>query len=203
MVRKFLVVLCGLSIFGSLAVFTGGGVASAYPPATGFGSCKFSVGKGTFSPPLTPPGSASVTVEKIKFTVSLSKDCGSVVTTPTGDTINALTSITGSGTYVNTGFANSCTGLNADNVGTIKVKTVWHASTAIAPTKATFTGSAGTITNVGPIRDITLNGPSAVTGSFGVGNTLGKLVLATSIPVVCPPSLSAFKITGSYTEYQN
>ena len=145
MIRKVLLVLGGMSIVGSVVVFTGG-TAFAHPAATGLGSCKFKAGKGTFSPPLTPGGSASVTVEKFTFTVSPSADCGSVVSSPPNTNINTLISVTGSGTYVNTGFANSCTALNADNVGTIKVKTKWGAAPAIAPTKATFTGNVGTIT---------------------------------------------------------
>jgi hypothetical protein len=202
MTRKVLFVLCGISVLSSLVVFIGG-IASANPIASCFGSCKFSAGKGTFSPPLTPGGSVSVTVEKIKFTVSPSADCGSVVTSPSGTSINTLHSVTGTGTYVNSGFANSCTALNADNVGTIKVKTKWGAAPPIAPTNATFTGNVGTITNSGPIRDITLTTPVTVTGSFGPGNTGGAVALATTIPVACPPVVKIFKITGSYTDYSN
>jgi hypothetical protein len=202
MMRKVLMVLGGMSILASMVVFTGGS-AFANPIAYGFGSCKFSAGKGTFSPPLTPAGSASVNVEKITFTVSPSADCGSVVTSPSGTSINTLTSVTGTGTYVHSGFANSCTALNADNVGTIKVKTKWGAAPPIAPTKATFAGNVGTITNSGPIRDITLTTPTVVTGSFGPGNTGGTVALATSIPVACPPVVTTFKITGSYTDYSN
>ncbi len=203
MIRKVLLVLGGMSVVASVVVFTGG-TAFANPVASGFGSCKFTAGKGTFSPPLTPGGSASVTVEKITFIVSPSADCGSVVTSPPNTTINTLNSVTGSGTYVNTGgFANSCTALNADNVGTIKVKTKWGAAPPIAPTKATFTGNVGTITNSGAIRDITLTTPTTVTGSFGPGNTGGTLALKTSIPVACPPVVTTFKIKGSYTDYSN
>ncbi len=204
MIRKVLLVLSGMSVVASVLVFTGGSAFAQPPVASGFGSCKFTAGKGTFSPPLTPGGSASVTVEKITFTVSPSADCGSVVTSPPNTTINTLNLVTGSGTYVNnTGFANSCAALGADNVGTIKVKTKWGAAPPIASTKAKFMGNVGTITNSGPIRDITLTTPTTVTGSFGPGNTGGTVALATSIPVACPPVVTSFKITGSYTDYSN
>jgi hypothetical protein len=203
--RRLLVLLGSLSILSSLVVFVGGGTASAMPLGVGFGSCKFSAGKGTFSPKLTPAGSASVTAVKIKFNVSLSKDCGSVVTSPSGDTINALTSVVGSGTYNAGAFANKCGNFETIDTATVKVKTTWHAvPTAIAPSVSTYTALAGTVA-AGPPVVITLNGPpgSAVTGSFSSPTNTGtKIVLTTSIPA-CPANVAAFKITGSYTELSN
>lgn len=203
--RKLLLVLGSLSILSSLVVFTGAGTASAMPLGVGFGSCKFSAGKGTFNPPLTPTGTAAVTAVKIKFTVSLSKDCGSVVTAPSGDNINALTSVVGTGKYKAGAFANQCANFETIDTATVKVTTTWHAvPTAIAPSVSTYTALAGTVAP-GPPVVITLNGPpgSAVTGSFSAPpNTGTKIVLATTIPA-CPASVAAFKITGSYTELSN
>ncbi len=203
--RRLLLVLGSLSILSSLVVFIGGGTASAMPLGVGLGSCKFSAGKGTFTPKLTPTGSAGVTAVKIKFTVSLSKACGSVLTSPSGDTIKTLTSVVGTGKYLAGAFANKCTNFETIDTATVKVTTTWHAvPTAIAPSVSTYTALAGTVA-AGPPVVITLNGPpgSAVTGSFSAPpNTGTKIVLTTSIPA-CPANVAAFKITGSYTDLSN
>lgn len=202
--RKPIVCLGSLLVVTSLAVVVAPPVASAFPNAVGSASCKFQTGSGTFSPPLTPTGTASVTKVTIKFTVNPAKDCSSFLTSPSGDAITGLTSIVGKGNYKAASFANSCSNFETTDVANIKVKTNWIATTAIAPTSTHYINQSGTVA-AGPPVVITLNGPPAttVTGSFGTPtNTGAKLVLKTTIPA-CPATVSAFKITGSYTSFSN
>jgi hypothetical protein len=202
--RKSLVSLGSLLIIVSLAVVVAPPIASAQPDAVGNGSCKFQAGTGSFSPALSPAGTASVTSVTIKFTVSTAKDCSSSLTTPTNGVIKGLTNIVGQGKYKASGFANKCTNFETIDLANIKVTTNWIAAPAIAATSTHYINQPGTVA-AGPPVVITLNGPPAttVTGSFSTpANTGAKLVLTTTIPA-CPAHVSAFKITGSYTSFSN
>ena len=121
--RKVLILLGSLSLFGSLLVLGESGTAWAAVPATGAAACKFVPGTGTFSPPLTPTGTASVKIVKFHFTATTYSSCGGSVTSPTGDTVTGVTTVVGSGTYkLASGFANSCANFaSADIVKKIKV----------------------------------------------------------------------------------
>jgi hypothetical protein len=203
--KKPMVRLGSVLIVVSLALLIAPTAASALPDAVGSGSCKFTAGVGTFSPALTPTGSATVTKVTIKFSVNANKDCGSSLTSPTGGVIKGVTSIVGQGKYALAGgFANMCSNFVTADTVKIKVQTNWLASPAIAPSVTHYVLGAGTVAG-GPGAVITFNGPpgSTVTGSFATPpNTGAKLVLSTSIPA-CPASVSSFKITGSYTSFSN
>ena len=202
--RKSLVCLSSLLIVVSIAVFVAPPIASANPDAVGSGSCKFQAGSGTFSPALTPAGSASVTSVTIKFTVSPSKDCASISHVSIRWRDQGLNSIVGQGKYKASSFANKCTNFETTDLANIKVTTNWIASPAIAATSTHYINQSGTVA-AGPPVVITLNGPPAttVTGSFGTPtNTGAKLVLNTTIPA-CPAHVPSFKITGSYTSFSN
>ncbi len=85
--RKVLILLGSLSLFASLLVLGDSGAAWAAVPATGAAACKFLPGTGTFSPPLTPSGTANVKAVKFNFTATTYSSCGSGVISPAGDTV--------------------------------------------------------------------------------------------------------------------
>ena len=202
-VRKVLILLGSLSLFGSLLVLGESGTAWAAVPATGAVACKFVPGTGTFSPPLTPTGTASVKVVKFNFTATTYSSCGSSVTSPAGDTVTGVTTVVGSGSYkLTSGFANSCANFaSADIVNKMKVKVSWIATpTAIAPTVATYVGNVGTVTPVGGLDSVTLSLPTAKTGSFASTPTVGTTSLQTDVPAACTTSVPTFLLRGNYVQ---
>ncbi len=194
--RKLLLVVGSLSIFGSVMVF-GAGAASASPMAKGTGTCKFVAGKGTFNHPITLAGTAGVTTEKVKFKVAPANDCGIQLTFPVGGQVTGVASITGAGTYKRpAGSANSCTNFASVDIPKVKIKVAWTATPAIAPTTATFSTSAYTPAN------ITLGTETAWAGSFTTTAASGKLVMSSTIPnltaCTAATSVSSFAITGEF-----
>jgi hypothetical protein len=199
--RKVLLLVGSLSLFGSLLVFGPGGTAWAAVPATGSAACKFVPGTGTFSPPLTPAGTATVKVVKFHFTVTTYSSCGSSVTSPAGDTVTGVTTVVGSGSYkLTTGFANSCANFAlADIVNKLKVKVSWIATpTAIAPTVATYVGNIGSVSPGFGGDLVTLNAPVAKTGSFASTPTVGTTSVQTDVPASCTTAVPTFLVKGNY-----
>jgi hypothetical protein len=201
--RKVLVLVGSLSLFGSLLVLGDSGTAWAAVPASGAASCKFVSGTGSFSPPLTPTGTATVKIVKFNFTATTFSSCGSGVTSPAGDTVTGVTTVVGSGTYKRTtGFANSCANFaSADIVNKIKVKVTWIATpTAIAPTIATYVGNVGTVTPVGGFDSVLLNLPAAKSGSFASTPAVATTSVQTDVPAACATSVPTFLLRGDYVQ---
>ncbi len=196
--RRLLMVVGSLSILGSVVVFTGG-TAWAAPIGVGTGTCKFTAGVGTITPPITLAGAAGVKTVKVKFNVATAKDCGMQITFPAGGHVTGIVSLKAKGTYKRAlGFANSCANFVAGDVVKMKVKVNWIAAPAIAPTKATFSTSTYAPAN------ITYSAFTAWAGSFTTSAAAGKVVMSSNIPnlTACTAltNVGAFNVTGEFIQ---
>jgi len=187
MMRK----LVGVSAVFVLAMTTVTVVGEVPLSATGSVSCKIS-GAGKFAPKLTPAGNP-VTVVKVKFAgaSATSGGCSSSAGVPnsagtlTPVTINSVT-VKGAGKLVGPANANSCAKFStADAAGVVKVKFVWGASPAIAPTVITYTAGLPLVSG-SPTDTITLPSGATMTatGSFSTPGT-GTVSLLTNIVTAC------------------
>lgn len=195
MIRK----LVGIGAVFVLAMTTvtvvGEGVSGAMPlSATGSVTCKIS-GTGTFSPKLTVAGVATTAVKfKFKGASPTSGGCTSsagVINsagTVTPVTINSVV-VKGTGYLSGPANANSCAVFStADAAGVVKVRFVWGASPAIAPTIITYTAGLPLVAGFGT-DTITLPSGATMTatGSFSSPGT-GTVNLLTNIVAACSSS---------------
>ncbi len=182
MIRKLVGMAAAFALAATVFAVVEPGVSSAapLPSASGTVGCKI-VGSGKFAPKLTLAGNA--TAVKIHFSATSNPTsgplgCGGSATIPnSAGTLSPVNvtgvTITGAGYLVplGPGNANKCSVFTAsDTIGVIKVKYVWTAVPAIAPTVLTFTGGTAPIVSGSPFDTITLPAPSGTsivgTGSF-------------------------------------
>jgi hypothetical protein len=188
---------CGILALGS-------GAAWSLPVASGTGSCKFISGAGSLDNPLTKGGSAKVTKVTVTFKVDPHNDCSMKLTSPSGDVVKGLASLTGTATYTRAaGFANSCSNFIGGDSVKAQVTVKWVASTAIARTTATFGTGTYAAPTAGHSSGLTYSGAVAWSGSFRSTAAAGKVVLATSIPnlTACGSTgVTGFTISGSFVQ---
>jgi len=163
---------------------------AALPSATGAVSCKIS-GTGGFSPKLTPTGSATTAV-KFRFVgASPAGGCSGTAGIPnsagslTPVTINSVV-VKGMGFLSGPANANSCAVFSTfDGAGVVKVRFIWGAAPAIAPTIITYT-AGGPLVSGSPTDAITLPSGATMTatGSFSTPGT-GTVTLLTNIVAAC------------------
>ncbi len=187
--------LLGIGAVFILAMTTvtvvGEGVSgAALPQATGSVSCKIS-GTGGFGPKLTATGTPTTAVKFHFVGASPAGGCGGTAGIPnsagflTPVTINSVV-VKGKGFLSGVANANSCAVFSTlDGAGVVKVRFVWGAVPAIAPTIITYT-AGGPVVSGSPTDAITLPSGATMTatGSFSTPGT-GTVTLLTNIVSAC------------------
>ncbi len=190
-------IVLSVALFGVL----GSGVSGAAPlPAHGTVSCT-DAGTGAFMPKLTLPGSSRGLA--IKFH-GAGTSCTSSATTVSSTGVVTPVTITGVAIKgvgklmsLNTGFANACATFDSfDTIAAVKVKFVWTATPAIAPTVITYVGGTSNIVSGAITDNITF--PATGTTETGSGSFTPPVnptvILATNISAPCVPGWGPYHI---------
>jgi len=195
MYRKLLGIGAAFALLMTTVTIVGEGVSAAVPPgAHGSVSCHFA-GVGRFGPKLTPAGNPVTAVKFLFHGASPSSGpCTSSAVVPnTGGTLTPVAIhgvvVKGAGYLAGPANANSCAVFSTtDAVGIVKVKLVWVATPAIAPTVITYS-AGGPVVSGSPTDVITLPSGATMTatGSFSIPGT-GTVTLLTNIVSACSAS---------------